>query len=121
MLEHVGGVADVEALVAEGKTHAVADDRAPRVDLAAGQLADVGVERQVGRSGRLERVAEVPRPAADVEHRRPGQRRVRAELGYGVAGQRGVEAVRIRLLLAELTQQAQRTAEIRLVRDVQEP
>ena len=47
MLEHIGGVADVEGRVAERQAHAIADDR-PASNLAAsGQLTDVGVEREV--------------------------------------------------------------------------
>ena len=84
----------------EGQPHAVSDHRATADLAAAGELADVGVEREVGRPGRLEGLAEVAGPTTDVEHARPAHGRERGELGYGVVGESRVEAVGIRLLVA---------------------
>ena len=106
VLEHVGGVADVDGAVGERQLHAAADHGA-RGDVAqAGELTDVGVEGEVRRPGRLERVAEVARSAADVEQRRALRVDVLAQLGDRVGGQRRVEARRVGLLVPEVPEQA---------------
>ena len=108
MLEHVGGVADVDGVVGERQLHAAADHGARGDATQAGELTDVGVEGEVRRTRRLERVAEVAGPTAHVEQRRAARVDVVAQLGHGVGGQRGVEAGRIGLFVPEVLEQADR-------------
>ena len=112
VLEDVGGVADVDGAVAERQLHAAADRpcRSP-MSPEPGQLADVGVEGEVRRPARAERVAEVARAAADVEQQRARRgRRTARPAAAESCGQRGVEAGRVRLLVAELPQEPHRPA-----------
>ena len=108
VLEHVARSSRRRARRHGTAAHAAADHGARTRSAEAGQLADVGVEREVRRTGSLERGAEVARAAADVEHQRRRQVGVLLELGDGVLGQRGVEPRRVGLLVAELPQQPDR-------------
>ena len=57
----------------------------------AGHLAGVGVEAEVRRARRAERVGEVARPAADVDDQLAGERLVGGHVGRRILGDQGVE------------------------------
>ena len=101
VLEHVGGVADVDRAVAERQAHAARRSTVPRRDLAEpGELADVGVEGEVGRAGAPgTRRGSSPGPPPTSSTVGAGEVDVAGELADRVVGQRGVEPGRVGLLV----------------------
>ena len=102
MLEHVGGVRDIEPLIPKRKRVASAQHRARAwATTVQPHLAGVGVEGHVMGASCLERRGEVTGSASHVQDRRAMQGMPVIDLSSRVLGELRIEAIRVILLMEE--------------------